>query len=150
VFIGTLPQVGRAGHIMLDRSAAPGRLEAAHDELAAALTNTVQQTSEAEEYLVLDLQERVRLATVQEHEGTFLPNMDFFKRGDLGTSVQNTYVSSLINRPTITVATPLFADAGRGRRVDVLAANLARGRIERLGAWPDIVSSERRIAEITA
>jgi hypothetical protein len=45
------------------------------------LTNTVQQTSEAEEYLVLDPQGRVRLATVQEHDGAFLPNIDFFKRG---------------------------------------------------------------------
>jgi signal transduction histidine kinase/ActR/RegA family two-component response regulator len=132
VFIGALPEVGRAGRIMLDRDPSPGRREAAHDQLAAALTNTVKQTSEAEEYLVLDLQGRVRLATVPEHEGASLAGEGFFERGASGTTVQNTYVSPLTNQPTITVATPLFADAGRGRRVGVLAANLALGRIDRI------------------
>jgi signal transduction histidine kinase/CheY-like chemotaxis protein len=132
VFIGTLPEVGRAGRTMLNRDLPRGRREAAHDQLAAALTNTVQQTSEAEEYLVLDLRGRVRLATTAEHEGAVLPNADFFKRGASGTTVQNTYVSSLTNLPTITVATPLFADAGRGRRIGVIAANLALGRIDRI------------------
>jgi signal transduction histidine kinase/ActR/RegA family two-component response regulator len=132
VFIGTLPQVGRAGRTMLDRDSPSGRRKAAHDGLAAALTNTVQQTSEAEEYLVLDLQGRVRLATVPEHEGAFLPNADFFKRGASSTTVQNTYVSHLTGQPTITVATPLFANAGKGRRVGVLAANLALSRIDRI------------------
>jgi hypothetical protein len=74
------------------------------------LTNTVQQTSEAEEYLVLDPQGRVRLATVQEHDGAFLPNIDFFKRGASGTTVQNTYVSSPNSPPEPTSLPP--ADAG--------------------------------------
>ena len=132
VFIGTLPQVGRAGRTMLDRRSSPGRREAAHDQLAAALTNTVKQTSEAEEYMVLDLRGRVRLATVPGHEGAPLGEQAFFERGASGTTVQNTYVFPLTDRPTITVATPLFADAGRGRRVGVLAANLALDRIDRI------------------
>jgi signal transduction histidine kinase/ActR/RegA family two-component response regulator len=132
VFIGALPEVGRAGRTMLARELPRARRQAAHDELAAALTNTVQQTAEAEEYLVLDLRGRVRLATIPEHEGAFLPNADFFKRGASATTVQNTYVSSLTDKPTITVATPLFADAGRGRRVGILAANLALSRIDRI------------------
>ena len=132
VFIGALPEVGRAGRNMLDRDLPRSAREAAHDELATALTNTVQQTAEAEEYLVLDLRGRVRLATIPEHEGARLPNADFFKRGASSTTVQNTYVSSLTDRPTITVATPLFADAGRGRRVGILAANLALSRIDRI------------------
>jgi hypothetical protein len=74
----------------------------------------------------------VRLATIPEHEGAFLPNADFFKRGASATTVQNTYVSSLTDKPTITVATPLFADAGRGRRVGILAGNLALSRIDRI------------------
>jgi signal transduction histidine kinase/ActR/RegA family two-component response regulator len=132
VFIGTLPQVGRAGRMMLDRDSSPARREAAHDQLAAALTNTVKQQSEAEEYLVLDLQGRVRLATLPGHEGAPLDEQAFFKRGASGTTVQNTYVFPLTDRPTITVATPLFADAGRGRRVGVLAANLALDRLDRI------------------
>jgi signal transduction histidine kinase/ActR/RegA family two-component response regulator len=132
VFIGALPEVGRAGRNMLDRDLPRTRRQAAHDELAAALTNTVQQTAEAEEYLVLDLRGRVRLATIPEHEGAFLPNADFFKRGASATTVQNTYISALTDKPTITVATPLFADAGRGRRVGILAANLALSRIDRI------------------
>jgi signal transduction histidine kinase/CheY-like chemotaxis protein len=132
VFIGALPEVGRAGRTMLARNLPRARRQAAHDELAAALTNTVQQTAEAEEYLVLDLRGRVRLATIPEHEGARLPNADFFKRGASATTVQNTYISSLTQKPTITVATPLFADAGRGRRVGILAANLAQSRIDRI------------------
>ena len=132
VFIGTLPEVGRTGRTMLDRNSSPARREAAHDQLAAALTNTVKQTSEAEEYMVLDLRGRVRLATVPAHEGAPLGEQAFFERGASGTTVQNTYVFPLTDRPTITVATPLFADAGRGRRVGVLAANLALDRIDRI------------------
>jgi signal transduction histidine kinase/ActR/RegA family two-component response regulator len=132
VFIGTLPQVGRAGRTMLDRDSSPARREAAHDQLAAALTNTVKQQSEAEEYLVLDLQGRVRLATLPGHEGAPLHEQDFFKRGASATTVQNTYVFPLTDRPTITVATPLFADAGTGRRIGVLAANLALERLDRI------------------
>ena len=132
VFIGSLPQVGRAGEAMLDRNSGPERRETAHDQLAAALTNTVQQTSEAEEYLVLDLQGGVRLSTVPDHEGAALGDEDFFTRGASSTTVQNPYLSPLTSEPAITVATPLFANAGKGRRVGVLASNLALGRIDRI------------------
>ena len=53
-------------------------------------------------------------------------------RGASGTTVQNLYASSLTNESAITVATPLFAEAGAGRRVGVLAANLALNRIDRI------------------
>jgi len=132
VFIGTLPQVGRAANTMLTRNTSSRDRERAHDQLAEALTNTVRQTSEAQEYLVLDLRGRVRLATVREHEGASLGDEEFFQQGASGTTVQNPYVSSLTSQPTITVATPLFVNAGTGRRAGVLAANLDLSRIDRI------------------
>ena len=132
VLIGTLPEVGRQGSTLLEAGASSREQARAHDRLAAALTNTVQQTSEAQEYLVMDLRGRVRLATVAEHEGVSVANRPFFQEGSSDTAVQNAYFSELTNQPTITVATPLFADAGQGRRIGVLAAHLNLQRIDRI------------------
>ena len=132
VFIGTLPQVGAAAREMLARDSSRGERVRAHDQLAEALTNTVQQTSEAQEYLVLDLQGRVRLATLPDHEGASLARLEFFRNGQSDTTAQNPYLSPLTNQPTITVATPLFDEAGKGERIGVLAANLDLSRIDRI------------------
>jgi signal transduction histidine kinase/CheY-like chemotaxis protein/HAMP domain-containing protein len=132
VFIGTLPQVGRDGQVILGRSVSAVRRRTAHDELAGALSTVLQQTSDAQEYLVLDLNGRVRLATVPAHEGASLASNQFFQRGVSHTTVQNPYVSALTGRPTVTIGTPLFDQGGFGRRVGVLVANLNLERIDRI------------------
>jgi PAS domain S-box-containing protein len=56
----------------------------------------------------------------------------YYLDGSSHTTVQNVYTSTLTNRPTITVATPLFDQNGGGQRVAVLAADLSLQRLDRI------------------
>ena len=130
VFIGTLPQVAGEGRsLLLGGSDARARKQA-YDALASQLTQAVNQTSDAQEIMVLNLKGDIVVSTFQGDEGKSQANETFFKRGVSHTTVQNPYTSSLNGQPTITVSTPLFDSGGYGQRLGVLAANLNLQRID--------------------
>ena len=117
---------------MLDQTASPADRQAAREQLLETLKVVVQQTSDAQEFVLLDLDGTVRLSTVADHEGASQAEEFFFRNGVSHTTVQNAYRSTLTGLPTITVSSPLFDANGRGRRVGVLAGNLNLERIDRI------------------
>ena len=68
----------------------------------------MSKTADAEEIYILDLDGTIQLSTLPEHEGMTQAAEPLFAVGSSHTTVQNVYTSSLTNRPTISVATPLF------------------------------------------
>ncbi len=130
VFIGTLPQVGNEADRLLSEDSTAAASERARSELAQQLSLVVRRTTDAQEFLVLDPNGKVRVSTVTAHEGKAQAGEDYFKQGVSHTAVENPYTSSLTGKPTITVSTPLFLEAGLGRQIGVLAANLNLDRID--------------------
>ena len=130
VFIGTLPQVGNEADRLLSEDSTAAASERARSELAQQLSLVVRRTTDAQEFLVLDPNGKVRVSTVTAHEGKAQANEAYFKQGVSHTAVENPYTSSLTGKPTITVSTPLFLEAGLGRQIGVLAANLNLDRID--------------------
>ena len=132
VFVGSIPGLGDEARVLLSDQSSPAERDAARANLAQTLGVVVQQTSDAQEFMILDLDGVVRLSTVPAHEGRSQADEFFFTNGVSHTTVQNVYASSLTNLPTITVSNPLFDADGRGRRVGVLAGNLNLERIDRI------------------
>ena len=132
VFVGSIPGFGDQARILLDETQSAADRRVAHDQLQETLQVVVQQTSDAQEFVLLDLDGNVEVSTVPGHEGASQANEYFFQNGISHTTVQNAYRSSLTGLPTITVSNPLFDANGRGRRVGVLAGNLNLERIDRI------------------
>src|SRR5262245_22414331 len=132
VFVGVMPGVGDDTRVYLDPSSGAGARDAAEEKLRKVLATVVEQTSDAEEILILGLDGTIRMSTLADHEGLSLAEEGFFITGSSHTNVQNAYRSTLTGRPTITVATPLFDQDGKGQRVAVIAANLSLQRVDRI------------------
>ena len=116
----------------LDPGATAETRQAAETRLRADLATIVSKTADAEEIFILDLDGTIRLSTLAEHEGRSQADQPFYVDGSSHTTVQNVYTSGLTQRPTITVATPLFDHDGNGQRVAVLAADLSLQRLDRI------------------
>ncbi len=132
VFVGSIPGLGDAARDFLATDSASDKRRAAREVLAKTLGVVLQQTSDAQEFMILDLTGRVRLSTLPTHEGASQADEFFFTNGTSHTTVQNVYTSSLTNLPTITISNPLFDADGRGRRVGVIAGHLNLERIDRI------------------
>ncbi len=132
VFVGTLPGFGDTARVALDPTSPAADRTGAHDQLATLLSGIVQQTSDAQEFLLLDQDGKVLVSTSATHEGASLSAEPFFQNGLTDTSVQNVYRSSLTGLPTITISTPLFDQNGHGQRVGELVGNLNLERIDRI------------------
>ncbi len=132
VFVGSIPGVGDEARIFLAEDSTPEERAAAREVLAKTLNVVVQQTADAQEFMIVDLDGTIALSTVPEHEGRSVKEEFFFNNGVSHTTVQNAYASALTGRPTITISNPLFDADGRGRRVGVLAGNLNLERIDRI------------------
>ena len=132
VFIGVVPGVGDDARLYLDSGASGAARSAAEARLRAFFATVVQQTADAEEIFLLDLTGTIRLSTLASNEGASVATDPYFQLGASHTTIQNAYRSSLTNRPTITVATPMFDQNGKGQRVAVVAANLSLQRVDRI------------------
>ncbi len=132
VFVGVMPGVGDDAREFLDPASPPTARDLAEMRLRQLLAIVVSQTADAEEILILDLNGTIRMSTLADHEGLSLADEGFFITGASHTNVQNAYRSSLTGRPTITVATPLFDQDGKGQRVAIITANLSLQRVDRI------------------
>ena len=115
---------------LLERPPGDPRLAKTRSSVASALAYVVGQTADAQEFFVLDLDGRVVVSTVRDHEGRDQAAEEYFRRGSSGTYAHTVARSSLSGRPTITVATPLFDRDGQ--RIAVVAANLNLERLDRI------------------
>jgi signal transduction histidine kinase/DNA-binding response OmpR family regulator/HAMP domain-containing protein len=106
------------------------RLARAREGVRSVLKYAVSQTADAQELLVLDLDGRVVVSTVPDHERLDQEKEEYFTHGASSTYVQPVAPSTLTSKPTIAVATPLFDR--NGRRIGVVAANLNLERLDRI------------------
>ena len=111
VFVSSMPGVGDNARTYLDPAAPASARSQAAAELRADLKTVVSKTADAEEIYILDLSGTIQLSTLAQDEGKSQADQPFFKGGASQTTVQNVYISSLTNQPTMTVATPLFDHA---------------------------------------
>ncbi len=132
VYVGAIPGFGDDARTFLDPAASPAAKGDAATRLRGDLKAIVGNTADAEEIFILDLDGKIRLSTLAEHEGMTQTEQPYFSNGSSHTTVQNVYTSPLTQRPTITVATPLFDQNGGGQRVAVLAADLSLQRLDRI------------------
>ncbi len=103
---------------------------AAHDAVSGLLTYVVSKTADAQEFLLLDLEGRIVVSTVDTHEGLDQSGTDYFVTGSSNTYVQPVATTDLSDASVITIATPLFARDGQ--RVAVVAAVLNLERLDRI------------------
>ena len=127
---GTSTGVGKDVQQVLAGAAGDARLAPARDGVRSVLKYVVSQTADAQELLVLDLDGRVVVSTVPDHERLDQKGEEYFTRGASSTYVHPVAPSPLTARPTITVATPLFDR--NGQRIGVVAANLNLERLDRI------------------
>jgi len=103
---------------------------AAHEAVSGLLAYVVSKTADAQEFLMLDLDGRIVVSTVDAHEGLDQSAADYFVTGSSNTYVQPVSTTDLSAAPVITIATPLFARDGQ--RVGVVAAVLNLERLDRI------------------
>ena len=127
---GTSSGLGSDVREVLERAPGDARVASARANVRSVLEYVVSQTADAQELLVLDLDGNVVVSTVGANERRDQAKEEYFTRGSSGTYVQPVAESSLTEKPTITVATPLF---GRdGQRIGVVAAHLNLERLDRI------------------
>ena len=122
--------VGSDVRDVLERAPGDAGTASARASVRSVLEYVVSQTADAQELLVLNLDGRVVVSTVGAHERRDQAKEEYFTRGSSGTHVQPVAESSLTEKPTITVATPLFGSDGQ--RIGVVAANLNLERLDRI------------------
>jgi signal transduction histidine kinase/HAMP domain-containing protein/ActR/RegA family two-component response regulator len=123
------PQLKRLSQELLAPGTTPAVRRRAHDAVLATLNGVVSQTADAEEYLVLDENGRVRLSTVASHEGQLQAHAKYFEGASTGITVVDPVTkSTLTGQPTITIATPLFNQDGE--EIGELAAILDLERLD--------------------
>ena len=127
---GDTTGLGTAIEKVLAEGKDAGRGTPVHKRVESVLDYVVAQTADAQELLVLDLDGKVVVSTVASHEGRNLAKEPWFARGSSGTFVQPVSTTSLTDRPTITIATPLFDR--NGQRIGVVSANLNLERLDRI------------------
>ena len=127
---GTSSGLGSDVREVLARAPGDERTASARAGVRSVLDYVVSQTADAQEFLVLDLDGKVVVSTVGQHERHDQGNERYFTNGSSGTYVQPVAESSLTEKPTITVATPLFGSDGQ--RIGVVAANLNLERLDRI------------------
>ena len=107
----------------------PGE-RAAHESVGGLLSYVVSKTADAQEFLVLDLDGRIVVSTVDDHEGLDQSTTDFFVTGSSNTYVQPVATTDLSEAQVIVIATPLFAPDGQ--RVAVVAGVLNLTRLDQI------------------
>ncbi len=132
VFVGLLPQVyGNAG-VVLSPTTPPRARRAATQRLEQELALDVQETTDSQEFLVLNFGGIVVASSFPGRIGKSQATESYFRQGLSHTTVENPYFSSLTGQPTMTIGTPLFLTNGLGREGGVLAANLNIARIDQI------------------
>ena len=121
--------VGPARELLADDVTSGERL-GAQQAAVDILRYAVSQTSDAEEFLVLDLDGRIAASTAADHDRVSQATQPYFERGASGTFVQPAQTLELTGKPTIAIGTPLFDRDGQ--RIGVVAAFLNLERIDRI------------------
>jgi len=116
--------------LLLGETSNDSESQSAYSALGEYLNYVVTSISDLDELFILDLDGNVLLSTQPSREGQSHAEDLFFNQGLSSTYVQPVYTSPETNRPTITVATPLFNQDRR--RVGVLAGNLNLARIDHI------------------
>ena len=130
VFTAWQPALQQQAGYLLDGSSSPSDRQAAYTAISDYLKFVVTSVSDSTELFILDLNGKVVLSTLPEHEGQSHASDLFFIQGMFTTYIQPVYTSSETGLPTISVSTPLFNE--NKRRVGILVGHLNLAQIDRI------------------
>jgi signal transduction histidine kinase/DNA-binding NarL/FixJ family response regulator len=127
LFIASLPEVrSQAELILSDKGPDPSAYAFLADYLASVIAS---KPALQEIFILTDVGGQIILSTDKSHEGAYRVSDNYFTQGRLGTYVQNVYPWPVTLKPTMTIATPLFAPDDQ-RRLGVLAVHLSLERMD--------------------
>jgi signal transduction histidine kinase len=130
VFITSIPEVRRQSGALINTAPASPEWGEAYSILQVYLTSVISELAELDELLILNLDGKVLLSTLPDHEGQFQNYTIYFQKGRSNTYIQPVYKTEGTGKPTLTVATPLYDE--NQQRVGVLAGHLNLARIDRI------------------
>ncbi|MBA3530391.1 MAG: GAF domain-containing protein [Ardenticatenales bacterium] len=131
LLISRLPEVRTQAAILASQPEESADYQAAYTALASYLSAMTSSNSDLQEVFILaPVGGKILISTDQAHEGEYRVNDQYFTEGRAATFTQKLYPSPVTNRPTITIATPLFDPAGRA--VGVLATHLNLDRLDKI------------------
>ncbi len=128
-FLSRSPDIVQpATFILTPNDHSPEEQAAALDTLTAYVRDVVTRRSDIAELFILSTTGDIIFSSDETHIGQPQADSRYFVEGWDMTFVQKVYNSDLLDRPTITIATPLLND--RSRRMGVLAAHLNLDRLD--------------------
>lgn len=139
VFFSSLPELrSLSGKLLNQESSETDRVEA-HAQLAELLTIIVQRTADFQDIQILDTNGIVVVSTIPENTDLSQADQPFFLQGLSKTFTQTFYKSNLLEKTTLTVATPLFNS--QQKRVGVLVLHFNMIRVD------DIIRENQKMNE---
>lgn len=129
VFVSSLPEVQTQAGILYELPVGDPKAETAQRILGEYLQSVILNSADASEIFIMDLGGSVIISTNKSSVGVNRSNMPYFINGKLRL-VHDVYTSPDTNKPTITVATPMFNIDKL--RVGVIAMHLDLSRVDRL------------------
>ena len=128
-FLSRSPDIVQpATFILTQNDHSPEEQAAALETLTAYVRDVVTRRSDIAELFILSTTGDIIFSSDETHVGRPQADSRYFVEGWDMTFVQKVYNSDLLDRPTITIATPLLND--RSRRMGVLAAHLNLDRLD--------------------
>jgi len=130
VFIASLPGLREQASVFISPDANLEEKQEAVAALSKYFRTIISTTADTYEILLLDPAGKVLLSSIPQHAGVDQRNEAYYQVGLNRTTVTSFYTSSLLQRPTITVSTPLFDP--QGKRIGVLAAHLSLAEVDEI------------------
>ena len=123
---GTLPGAHGQVAALLGDASSPAARAAAAQQVRGVLTYQTQQTSDAQELLVVNLDGTVVVSSLPAHEGLDLSRLAAVSQGASAITVQPVEDGPLAPGPTMLVTTPLYDDSGRREGILIGVLDLVR------------------------
>ena len=122
-FLSRSPAIWQPVDLIVNQdSISAEELAQAQNNLSHYLSEVLVRRSDLAEIFVLSLDGTILFSTNEAHIGQQQESMPYFIEGQMVTFVQKVYNSEMLNKPTMSIASPLLDE--RSRRIGVLAAHL--------------------------
>jgi len=130
VFLANLTEIRSLSADLLNQDLPIRDRELAHRELTKLLKIIVQRTTDFQDIQILDMNGQIVVSMTTDAIGVSQRYKPFFIHGLDDTFTQTFYYSDVLNRPTLTISTPLFEHAEN--RLGVLALHFNMKQVDRI------------------
>ena len=135
LFIAQIPLIKAQGEALFNLSKSGTEYQAAHNILSQYLDSIIADKPGLQEIFILNQDGKIIVSTNKAHVGEDRATENYFIRGrtlifPASTFVQNVYISSVTDRPTMTIVVPFFGESGQ--RLGILVAHLYLERMNRI------------------